>query len=210
MRYRALTIAREYGSGGAEIAAIIARDLGWRLVDKELISEISKRASISTEEAVAFDEKVDPWLHRVTRSIWGIGVDGVSPISPVDLFDAEKAAAITNQIIREAYRLGNCVLVGRGSQCILKGMPDVFHAFIYARWDDRVQRIRHRNKGVEDIEGLIRSTDLDRGEYVRIHYNQDRFDHYLYDLMMDSKNQPEKTARIIIAAMRMAPDSPAE
>ena len=70
MRYRALTISREYGSGGAEIAAIIARELGWRLVDKELISEISKRASISTEEAAAFDERVDPWIHRITRSIF--------------------------------------------------------------------------------------------------------------------------------------------
>jgi cytidylate kinase len=210
MRYKALTISREYGSGGAEIAAIIARELGWKLVDKELIAEISKRASISTEEATAFDERVDAWIHRITRTIWGLGVDGVSAIAPVDLFDAEKAAALTKQIIWEAYKLGNCVLVGRGSQCILQGRPDVFHAFIYAHWEDRVQRIKQRVQGAKDVETLVRSTDQERIEYVRLHYHQNRLDPYLYDLLMDPKNQPEKAARIIIAAMRMAPALPTE
>jgi hypothetical protein len=46
-------------------------------------------------------------------------------------------------------------------------------------------------------------------EYVRLYYKQNRLDPYLYDLMIDPKNQPEKAARIIITAMEMAPDKPA-
>jgi CMP/dCMP kinase len=207
VKYRALTISREYGSGGAEIAGLVARELGWRLVDKELIEEISRKEQVSAEEAAAFDERVDPWIHRITRSIWTLGVDGVSAIAPVDLFDAQRAARITKQVIEEAYRIGKCVIVGRGAQCILRNRKDVFHAFIYARWEDRIRRIRQRVPAGVDPEAMIRSMDLERMEYVRIHFKQNRLDPYLYDLMIDSKNQSEEVAKIILAAMRMVPET---
>jgi CMP/dCMP kinase len=204
MRYRALTISREYGSGGTEIADIIARDLGWKLVDKEVIAEISRIEQVNPEEVAAVDGRVDPWIHRITRSIWGIGVDGVSMVAPVRLFDAEEAAFMAKSVIEEAYKVGNCVIVGRGSPCILQDKGDVFHAFIYARWEDRVRRIKQRVEPGTDVETLIRATDEERQEYVRLHYKRNRLDPYLYDLMIDPKNQPEKTARIIIAVMKMA------
>jgi hypothetical protein len=190
---------------GAEIANIIARDLGWKLVDKELIAEISRREQVSPSEVAAVDERVDPWIHRSTRSIWGTGVDGVSVIAPVNLFDAEEAAFMAKAVIEEAYKIGNCVIVGRGSPCILHHKEDVFHAFIYARWEDRVRRIRQRVDPGTDVEARIRSMDSERMEYVRLYYKRNRLDPYLYDLMIDPKNQPEIAARIIIAAMKMAP-----
>lgn len=207
MRYRALTVSREYGSRGAEIAEIIARDLGWKLVDKDLITEISRRGQVSASEAAAFDETVDPWIHRITRSVWGLGVDGISPVAPVDLFDAEKAAGLAKQIIEEAYKLYECVLVGRGAQCILRGRADVYHALIYARWEDRVRQIKSRVAPGTDVEALVRTIDAQRLEYVHLHYGGNRFDPYLYDIMIDSKNQPEKVARLIISGMKMVPDA---
>lgn len=205
MKYRALTVSREYGSGGAEIAAIIARFFAWRLVDNELIAEISRREQVNINDAVALDEKIDPWIHRITRSIWGKGADGFSQIVPDHLFDAEEAAFIAKAIIEEAYRIGHCVIVGRGSQCILQGKEDVFHAFIYAGWENRVRRIRYRVGPGANVEERIRSTDVERTEYVRLHYKRNRLDPYLYDLMIDSKDQPAKIARLIISAMRMVP-----
>ena len=67
MQYKALTIAREYGSGGAEIAGIVASSLGWKLVDKHLLTEISSRANVPVADAVVLDERVDPWLYRIMR-----------------------------------------------------------------------------------------------------------------------------------------------
>jgi hypothetical protein len=199
-------MSREYGCGGAEISETIARDLGWKLLDKELITEISRRGQVSASEAAAFDERVDPWIHRITRSVWGLGVDGISPVAPVDLFDAAKAANLARQIIEEAHKIGECVIVGRGSQCILHDKADVFHALIYSRWEDRVRRIRSRVPPGTDVESLIRKIDAQRLEYVRLHYGANRFDPYWYDIMIDSKNQPEKVARLIISAMKMVPD----
>ncbi len=202
MTYRALTVSREYGSGGGEIAHFIAHELGWRLVDKELIAEIGRRGNVSVHAAAQFDERVDPWIHRITRPVWGYGADGVSIIAPVDVFDAEEAAYLTKQIIEEAYKVGECVIVGRGAQCILQGRKDVFHAFIYARWEDRVRRIKNRVEPGTNVKALIRSMDAERMEYVRRHYKRNRMDPYLYDIMIESKNQPDKTAQLIISAMQ--------
>jgi CMP/dCMP kinase len=203
MKYRALTISREYGSGGGEIADIIAKELGWRLVDKDLINEISRTEKVSPSEVAAFDEKVDPWIHRITRTVWGLGADGISVVAPVEMFDAEKAASLAKRIVTEAYNMGNCVIVGRGSQCILRNKPDAFHAFVYARWEDRVRKIQVRVKPGTDVPALIRATDAQRVEYIRVHYKEKWMNPYLYDIMIDSKNQNEKTARLIISAMQM-------
>ena len=203
MKYRALTISREYGSGGGEIADIIAKELGWRLVDKDLISEISRTEKVSPSEVAAFDEKVDPWIHRITRTVWGLGADGISVVAPVEMFDAEKAASLAKRIVTEAYNLGNCVIVGRGSQCILRNKPDAFHAFVYARWEDRVRKIQLRVKSGTDVPALLRATDAQREEYIRVHYKEKWMNPYLYDIMIDSKNENEKTARLIISAMQM-------
>jgi cytidylate kinase len=203
MKYRALTISREYGSGGGEIADIIAKELGWRLVDKDLISEISRTEKVSPSEVAAFDEKVDPWIHRITRTVWGLGADGISVVAPVEMFDAEKAASLAKRIVTEAYNMGNCVIVGRGSQCILRNKPDAFHAFVYARWEDRVRKIQVRVKPGTDVPALIRATDAQRVEYIRVQYKEKWMNPYLYDIMIDSKNENEKTARLIISAMQM-------
>jgi cytidylate kinase len=207
MKYRVLTIAREYGSGGAEIADIVARELGWRLLDKELITEISRKEQVPASEVAAFDEKVDPWIHRITRSVWGVGADGISPIAPVEVLDAQKAAQLAKRAVEEAYRIGQCVIVGRGSQCVLRNKEDVFHAFIYANWDEKARKIRGRVERGTDAEALIRTMDAQRVEYVRRNYRENWMNPYLYDLMINSKGQSEKVARLIISAMKMVPET---
>ncbi len=204
MKYRVLTVSREYGSGGAEIARRVARELGWKLVDKELIDEISRRGNVSVDEAAEMDERADPWIHRLTRSMWGLGVDGISVVAPVDLFDAEKAFQLSRQIIEEAYKAGGCVIVGRGSQYILSDREDVFHAFIYARLEDKIRRIQNIVKPGTDVKALIQSMDAGRLEYIRLHFNQQWLDPHYYELMINSKAQPEQAAEIIIAAMKAA------
>jgi cytidylate kinase len=207
MKYRVLTVSREYGSGGATIANTIAEELGWRLVDKDMITEISNREKVPPTEVAAFDEKVDPWFHRITRLVWGLGADGISAVAPVEMFDAEKAASLSKRVIEEAYKMGKCVIVGRGAQCVLRDRPDVYHAFIYGRRADKVKRLQSRVSPGTDIEALMRTMDAQRVEYVRLHFKQNWLNPYLYDIMIDSKIQSEKVAKIIIEAMKMVSDS---
>jgi len=201
MTLRALTIAREYGSAGGEIAGIVASRLGWRLVDKDLLTEIGRRAQVSVGDTIALDERIDPWIHRITRPLWGTGADGMSAISRVDLFDADAEASVAKLVIEEAYCQGSCVIVGRGSQCVLQAKRDAFRVFVYASWDDRVRRVQEHLKPGVNVNELLRVMDEQRLEYVRRHYKEDRLDPHLYDLMVNSHSQPEAAARLILSAI---------
>jgi len=203
MTFRALTISREYGSGGAEVAAIAANCLGWRLIDKGLLAEISAKANVPEGDVAALDERRDPWLQRISRPIWGKGGDGVSDVLPVELFDADAEADVARTVIEEAYQAGNCVFVGRGSQCLLRHKPDVYRVLVYARWEDRVRRVQARVPPGADVSSLLQSMDARRLEYLRAHYGENGADPHLYDLLIDSRNQTEAAARLIVCAMEL-------
>lgn len=203
MQFKTLTIAREYGSGGSEIAGIIAHELGWKLIDKALITHICNRARVPAREGSVLDERVDPWLHRITRALWGKSPDGFSVPVPVELFDAAAAAVLAKRVVEEAYAIGNCVIVGRGSQCILQDKEDVFHTFVYAQWADRVRRIQMREPQVADVAALIHSVDVERFQYVHINYGKNQADPHLYDMMVNSKSRTDSAAGLILLAMEM-------
>jgi cytidylate kinase len=208
MNYRAVTIGREYGSGGAEIAGTVAAALGWRLVDHALIEEISSRAGVAEADALAVDEAIDPWLHRVMRPVFGKGADGISMVAPVELFDADAAAALASRVIEEACGAGDCVIVGRGAQCVLRGMPRVLHVFVYASLADRARRVRAGVVPGTDVMALLRSMDEQRLEYVRRHFGENRLDPHLYDLMINSHGEAQPAANLIVSAVRGCADAP--
>lgn len=188
-------------AGGAEIGGIIAKELGWKLVDKTLIADISSQAKVPSNEGAIMDERVDPWLHRITRSLWGKSADGFSAPAPAEVFDADMAAALARNVIEEAYSIGHCVIIGRGSQCILRGKDDVFHSFVHARWEDRVHRVQMREMDCTDAVARINSVDQERVQYVRLHYGENQMDPHLYDLMVSSKRGTGATAGLILLAL---------
>jgi hypothetical protein len=185
--FRVLTIAREYGSAGAVIGRSISEQLGWKLLDRSFIENTARAAKVDSQLAQQFDERADSWLERLSRQgLWGGVLEGATVVSQPDLLDAETMAALARNMIEEAYRRGNCVIVGRGAQCVLRRCKDVFHAFIYAPWVERVARIRQRLPGQTDVEELIRSIDRQRAEYLRTYFRCNWVDPHLYHLMISS------------------------
>lgn len=201
MKYRVLTVAREYGSGGAEVASLAAKHLGWRLLDRNLIYRIARVAGVDVESARACDEHVDSWLHRISKPLWRADFQAVATLAPVDLFDAESMARLTREVIEEACSAGDCVIVGRGAQCILRGRDDVFHVFVYAPWAERVRRIQQRLQVTDAMEDLIRDVDQERAAYIKLYFGQDWADPHLYDLMISSRPGCPAVASMIVSAM---------
>lgn len=187
MRYRVLTVAREFGSGGAEIARRLAARLGWNLLDSALVQQIAQAAHIDPELVRRYDERVDSWLHRATRrGIWSGAFEAVAEPAELQVIDAETMAAIATKVIDEAHRGGNCVIVGRGAQCALRARPDVFHLFVYAPLAARLERVRHRPDAPPQIESWVREMDLARSRFVRQNFGCDWANPHLYHLMIDS------------------------
>ena len=186
--FRVLTIAREYGSGGAIIGRRVSEQLEWKLLDKAFIENIARVAKVDPHLARQLDERTDSWLERLGRQgFWRGAFEGVAVGSPPDFFDAETMAALAQNMIEEACQRGNCVIVGRGAQCVLRGRKNAFHVFIYAPWAERVARVRQRLPGTRDIEGLIRSTDRQRADFIRTYFGCNWMDPHLYHLMICSE-----------------------
>ena len=115
---RVITIAREYGSGGARIGACVAEQLGWRLLDRALIGEIAKAAQVESAIAQKYDERVGSWVDQLMQALYkGALVEGVSSPTGADFFDDETMAAFA----------AICGLEGRDvhaqRSCMRKGAP---------------------------------------------------------------------------------------
>jgi cytidylate kinase len=205
--FRVVTVAREYGSGGGRIAQLLAGRLGWKLLDRCLVERISQMASVEPQAAEKYDERLDPWFNRLADALWrGPGLSGFIAGPLPNRFDAEVVAQLTRRIIGEAAEIGDCVIVGRGSQCILQPREDAFHVFIYAPHGERLERLRNRDPHLTKAEAqkkLGAQDDL-RAAYVRDHFGQDWANRHLYDLMVSSSLGDEAVVSTILAALRFA------
>jgi cytidylate kinase len=198
---RIVTVAREYGSGGASVAQALADRLGFRLLDQALIARIAEAASVDPGVAARLDEQVDPWLHRLGRSLWHGGFEAVAPVDEGAVVDAGRLAALTRRVLQEAAAIGRCVVVGRGAQCLFRGRPDAFHVFVYGPPEERRRRLRERLGPEADLPDALEAKDRERAAYVRLHYGEDWRDPRLYHLMINSSLGQEAVVSAILAAM---------
>lgn len=200
--YRVLTISREYGSAGISTARMIANKLGWKLLDSELIDAIVEQANVDPKVAQRFDERVDPWLHRISRkALWHGAFEGVGELDETAVFDAHTMAILTRRIIHEAAEIGDCIVVGRGAQCLLAGRAGTFHVFVYAPRALRIEHLRKRLPDVENCEHAMDAVDRRRAEYIRLNYNRNMYDPQLYDLMVNTRIGVEAAVRLMLFAM---------
>jgi len=204
--YRVLTVNREFGSGGGRIAETIAGWLGWKLLDKDIIDAIAYAAHVDARAVQRYDEHVESWLSRINQqAMRTAALTAGLELGENAVFDAEGMAKISQKIIEHAYAEGSCVIVGRGSQCILQHKPDAFHVFIYAPLKARILRLRTRlDKGV-DIEDRIRKVDGERARYLQQFFGKSWCNLHLYDLMISSQADEAATARVIQFAMSNTP-----
>lgn len=197
--FRMLTIAREYGSGGAAIAREIAGYLGWELWDRELIEAVARAAQVDTETARRYDERVDSWLHRINRGgLRHAAIEGGAAPREAVVFDAETMAAVAREVIAGAAGRGRCVIVGRGAQCALQSCPEALHVFVYAPWAERLVRVKQRLGPVKNIEESIRLIDLERATHIRKYFGHDWKDPHLYHMMISSQLGEKQAARTIV------------
>jgi len=204
VNYRVLTVAREFGSGGGRIAKIVAEKLGWKLIDRDLIAEVANAARVDPRIVARFDERPESWIGRMNRrAMQGAALAaGVAP-EEENCFDCDVMIEMTRKIIERAHVQGNCVIVGRGGQCILRHKKDVFHAFIYAPFYERAVRLRSRLEPGAPIEQRIHTVDGERAHYLKQTFGKTWNDPHLYDLMISSSENEEATADVILAAMNV-------
>ena len=202
MTYRVLTVNREFGSGGGRIAQTIAGWLGWKLLDRDIIDAIAYAAHVDKKVVRRYDEHVDSWLRRINQqAMRSAALAAGLELRDNSVFDAEEMVKITQNILEEAYAEGNCVIVGRGSQCVLQHKADAYHVFVYAPLKERLLRLRARLEKGANVEDRIRKVDGERIKYLQEYFGKSWCNPHLYDLMISSHEDEDTTARAIVFAM---------
>jgi len=202
MDYRVLTVNREFGSGGLRIAQTIAEWLGWKLLDKDIIDAIAYKAHVDCKVVRPYDEHVVSWLRRINQqAMRSAALAAGLELGEDAVFDADQMVKISRKIIEEAHHEGNCVIVGRGSQCVLQHKPDVYHVFVYAPSQERIARLRDRLEKDANAEQRMRTVDAARAKYLLQYFGKHWYNPHLYDLMISSSADEDATARTILYAM---------
>src|SRR5579863_1749621 len=135
-RMRAVTLSRQYGSGGGEVAARLSRRLGWQLVDHEIVAEVAARLGLPLPEAEEFDERGESLIERLLAGM--ASVEPALPMTNPSATDDATYRETLRAVVESAAHAGHVVIVGRGGQVLLCGQRDILHVRIVAPLEDRI------------------------------------------------------------------------
>jgi len=183
---RVLTIEREYGSGGGEIAAALAQRLGWKLWDQALTNEIARLMECDCRVVEEREEKRDPLFHRLLMSFMRGSHEGSLNAPRLKIADAECIREVAEHVVKEAAERGQCVIVGRGSAYYLQNRKDTFHVFISAPFGEKVRRLRAGGKSEKEAVQLADTVDRERAAFIKQYFGVDWFDRHRFHLMLNS------------------------
>jgi len=183
-----VTISRQYGSGGSEVAERVATALGWHLYDNAMVTEVARRLGLSIEEVSAREERV-PSLPERIASAMALGVPEVMP-TVADLAtepSEERIVEVTKRVIEEAVQAGPAVLVGRGAQCMLAARADALHVFCYAPPDALVSyAITNLGLAPGDARRTVDAKNHEREQYVKRYWKRNWRDLANYHLCVNT------------------------
>ena len=173
-----ITVGRQHGSNGHDIARLLARELNMKCYDKEIVDEAAANSRFSKEIFDSYDEKrvsayVIPTPHYV----------GMNEGFRLNM----QVAAAQFDAMRNLANRGNCIFVGRCADYVLRNRSDVLSVFIMGDMPFRIRTIMQR-KGLNEDQAkkLIKEVDKDRASYYKYYTDQIWGEAENYELCIDS------------------------
>ena len=191
-----VTIGREYGSGGRLIGRALAKKMGVPFYDKEILTRAAQESGLCPDVFERNDEKT-----RLSQFLTGTSYHNGAPVGAQMPINQRVFLAQFETISRIAEE-GDCVIVGRCADYVLRERGDVFHVFLYAGEAKRTARIMEVEGCDENkARDLIRKTDRERKNYYNFFADGNWGNRCNYDLMLRTDGlTPEEAAELILAA----------
>ena len=198
MEYTTITIGRQFGSRGREIAKRLAKTLNYQYYDKELLVKVAQKSGLTTEFLENTDERqTSPFFYSLLTSPSGLWWN--------DRYISTEALAHQAQIetIHNLAKQEDCVIVGRCADYILKEKKQLLRIFICADLQDRIQHIMERDQLSEkEARKKIKEMEKSRSAYYNFNTDQKWADPTNYDLCINvSKLGVQKTVDLIIETL---------
>jgi cytidylate kinase len=206
--YRIITVEREYGSGGGEIACELAKQLGWKVWDHALTEEIAKVANVECSTVERCEERADGTFQRLVKVFLRGSHERSIPLPGSDTFDTDRFVAVGQQVMEKVAQAGNCVIVGRGAPYFLRLRADAFHVFLYAPHAEKLNRLLKVGKSAREAEDLLETIARDRITFVKRYFNADWPTRCLYHMMINTAVGNENVIFTILNTMRSLERAP--
>jgi cytidylate kinase len=200
-----VTISREYGAGGSTVARRVAEELGWRLVDNQLIEEVAKRAGVSVDDVAGREERGPTFIERIARALAVATPELLGPDTvAAPEAEEERLVKITEQVVADLCAEGDTVFVGRAAVAMLGDRADALHVRLVASPAHRAGVVATRlGIPLDEATQRVRDTDAQRTRYHRQWYNRDWADARNYHLTLNTERLGiERSAAIVVAAVR--------
>ncbi|MCL4232428.1 MAG: cytidylate kinase family protein [Dehalococcoidia bacterium] len=205
MNIRAVTISRQVGTAGEEVAQKTAADLGFRFIDYQVIQGAAREAGVSPE-TVSEAEHSPSLLTRILESLarnpsmpvaaWADPV----PLTTSPLYTSADYRRFIESVIRDLANEGSCVIVGHAAQVILRDRADVLRVLIAGSTEPRARRVM-AGMNVDEKTALktVERTDSERLDYFKRFYDTGWLTACTYDLCINTDRiSPAQAADVIV------------
>mgnify|MGYP001167373398 CR=1 FL=1 len=204
MNTRVVTVSRQVGVAGEEVAQAIAKRMNFRFVDYQVIQQAAEEAGVSAD-TVSEAEHTPSLMTRILEALarnpsmpvaaWADPV----PMASNPLYTSADYRRFIDGVIRDLGTKGNCVIVGHAGQVILRDRFDTVRVLVTGSTPHRVRRIC-AGMGVDEKEALkiIERTDQERTDYFRRFYDSGWLTASSYDLCLSTDHlNPAQSAEIV-------------
>jgi cytidylate kinase len=187
----AITISRQFGAGGRTLGERLCDRFKFRLVDEFVIDELARKAKVKGDWLTAMEKEASSTLLSLLSNIVSSGLIYRTPAAPGEDFERKKYKNFLRRIMTAMANEGGYVLLGRGSQLILRTHPKVFRILLVAEYEDRmkfmVQRYRLSEK---EAKKIIKEKETQRAAVATKIFGADIDDPKLYHIVLNTSLIP--------------------
>ena len=180
-----ITINREAGSGGKEIAEKLGKLLGVKVYGKEILASILEKYNLTHEDVEKIKATKPGWWADFCRFYKQFGTTAAIAYDSFEV-DSKQLYAEEEQILRNLAEQESCIIVGRTGFHIFKDNPDAMRLLIIANPECRIKRLMDRQgvneKGARDI---MERADKARENYTKSFAGTSRYDARNYDMVLN-------------------------
>ena len=182
-----ITIAREFGAGGSELAVSIGARLDWPVLDRDLPARVARRLGLDETAVERLDEHAPTLLARVASAMLVCPPEAPLFVDTSEVLSPDAVAEATRLEIERAVTAPPLVVVGHGAQCLLGARPGTLHVRLVAPLADRAARICRRLRcDARTAVARVRQVDEERNGYIRRYFDAEWRDPLLYDIQINT------------------------
>lgn len=179
-----ITISREFGSGGREVGKRLAEKLGFAYYDSEIVKLLTKETGLSEKYIENISERgIYPYPFNFGKTFYMLNF--------VQSMQSDVLVKQT-KIIKEIAKKGNCVIVGRGADVILKDY-NTMNIFVYADMEFKIKRCLEKSKedenfSLNELKQKIKQVDKNRKKFHNLLSDDSWGNKENYDLCINTSN----------------------